>query len=178
MAHRAEVARGCANFCSRACFFESIRKISEKACAVCKKKFTVRPWNAAIARFCSQKCKHASQRKTRTAREIAQRRLEVRIASLMGYSLKGRKAGCRWESLVGYTLTDLMAHLESKFSPGMSWANIGEWHIDHKRPRSAFKYDSPSDPQFKRCWALKNLQPLWAVDNMAKGARLNWRKAA
>jgi hypothetical protein len=172
---RAEVARGRGKYCSRACSVKSRRRGSNRPCRFCKKPFVVYQWNKEIAKFCSRKCKHASQRKVRTVREIAQRRLEVRIAALMGYSLKGKKAGCRWESLVGYTLARLMRHLERKFAPGMSWGNIGKWHIDHKRPRSSFVYDSPDDPQFQACWALKNLQPLWAIDNLSKGARLDWR---
>lgn len=114
-------------------------------------------------------------RKDRTPIEIASRRIDLRMGALMWYSLKHRKAGCRWERFVNYTLADLMAHLESRFWPGMSWKNVGDWHIDHKRPRSLFTYKSPNDREFKACWALSNLQPLWAVDNMSKGARLNWK---
>ena len=171
---RAEHNRGFGKFCSRRCWRASFRP-PMRDCIQCGKKFRIR---AANAKFCSRPCQYAGKRKIRTPREIAQRKLEVRIASLMGYSLKGRKAGCRWETLVGYTLADLMAHLESLFAPGMTWSNIGEWHIDHRRPRSSFVYDSPADPEFHACWSLANLQPLWAVDNMTKGARLDWRPAA
>lgn len=172
---RAERARGFGKCCSRTCHFKTTRTPVEVTCKHCGKAFTISPCLIGKAKFCSRPCQYAAKRKVRTPREIAQRKLEVRIASLMGYSLKGRKAGCKWESLVGYTLRDLMAHLESKFSAGMSWLNIGEWHIDHRRPRSVFVYDSPTDPEFQACWALANLQPLWAVDNMTKGARLDWQ---
>lgn len=89
-------------------------------------------------------------------------------------SLKGGKSGRSWEALVGYTLADLMAHLERQFLPGMTWENYGRggWHIDHIIPRSAFNYETPDDIDFKRCWALENLQPLWELDNFSKGARL------
>src|SRR3546814_3330220 len=49
-------------------------------------------------------------------------------------SLGDGKNGRSWEILVGYTVADLMAHLERQFLPGMSWDNRGEWHIDHIRP--------------------------------------------
>jgi hypothetical protein len=42
-------------------------------------------------------------------------------------------------------------------------------HVDHKRPCAAFDQTDPV--QFAECWALDNLQPLWASDNIKKGAR-------
>lgn len=89
-------------------------------------------------------------------------------------AIKDGKAGRKWESLVGYTLDRLMAHLEKKFLPGMSWDNYGfyGWHIDHKIPKVKFNYTAAEHIDFKRCWALKNLQPLWAPDNLSKWAKL------
>ncbi len=90
-------------------------------------------------------------------------------------SLGDSKAGRHWESLVGYTVTELTDHLESRFTLGMTWDNYGlnGWHIDHIVPRSVFNYETPDDIDFKRCWALKNLQPLWGTDNISKGAKLD-----
>jgi hypothetical protein len=73
--------------------------------------------------------------------------------------------------LVGYTVHDLMNHLESLFLPGMTWENYGEWHIDHVIPQSWFQYENLDDQSFKDCWALENLQPLWAKDNWAKAKK-------
>ena len=72
-----------------------------------------------------------------------------------------------------YTNEELFNHLESQFTDGMSWDNMDEWHIDHIRPVASFNYDSTDHPDFKKCWALDNLQPLWAFDNMSKGAKWN-----
>ncbi len=83
------------------------------------------------------------------------------------------KEGRMWESLVGYTWGDLKRHIEKQFILGMSWENYGPvWHIDHKIPISAFNFSSPEDIDFKRCWSLKNLQPLWANDNVRKQDKL------
>lgn len=90
------------------------------------------------------------------------------VARGMRYSLGDGKNGRSWESLVGYTLDDLMAHLEPQFTEGMSWENYGEWHIDHIKPISHFNFGSTSDPEFHQCWSLWNLQPLWASDNLSK----------
>ncbi|MHA1471245.1 MAG: hypothetical protein ACTSSP_11900, partial [Candidatus Asgardarchaeia archaeon] len=82
------------------------------------------------------------------------------------------KNGRHWEFLVGYTLQDLKEHLEKLFQPGMSWNNSIEWHIDHIIPKSFFKYKSTDDVEFKYCWSLNNLQPLWAKDNIIKGNKI------
>jgi len=95
------------------------------------------------------------------------------ISASMRISLKGNKHGYHWENIAGYTLTDLMKHLEKHFTEGMTWQNYGEWHLDHKVPVSAFNYTKPEHPDFKRCWSLKNLQPLWASENISKGAKLS-----
>lgn len=89
--------------------------------------------------------------------------------------IRGSKAGRKWESLVGYTVDDLMRHLERQFLTGMTWGNYGRggWHIDHKIPRSAFNYETPDDLDFNRCWALSNLQPMWEPDNISKSNKLD-----
>lgn len=99
-------------------------------------------------------------------------KLNLLLSTVIRQSIKNRKAGRHWESLVGYTLEDLMQHLEKQFQPGMTWENHREWHIDHKRPKASFNFNSPEDIEFKQCWALDNLQPLWAEDNLRKGNRI------
>lgn len=98
-----------------------------------------------------------------------QLRLDDRFSCLIRLSLRDGKQGRKWEELVGYTLSDLEKHLESLFQDGMSWENMGKWHIDHIVPRSSFSYKTPNDPDFKVCWSLDNIQPLWAIDNLKKG---------
>jgi hypothetical protein len=85
---------------------------------------------------------------------------------------RGSKNGRHSFSLLGYSLDDLMRHLEAQFEPWMTWENYGfyGWHIDHIRPLASFTYDTPDDPQFKEAWALSNLRPLRSVDNWRKGA--------
>jgi len=74
--------------------------------------------------------------------------------------------------LTGCTLPELMAHLESQFTEGMTWANQGEWHIDHIKPCASFDMMIPE--QQRQCFHWTNLQPLWGADNMSKGDRLDW----
>ncbi len=97
--------------------------------------------------------------KTKVARNISRR---------MRQSLKGERKSTTWTELVDYSLQDLKEHLESLFLSGMTWENYGEWHIDHVKPISSFDIVSDSCDAFKECWNLKNLQPLWAIDNLIK----------
>lgn len=73
---------------------------------------------------------------------------------------------------LGYTIEELMTHLENLFTDGMTWDNYGEWHVDHKIPMSSFIFESVDDDGFKECWKLSNIQPLWADDNLSKGSRV------
>lgn len=86
--------------------------------------------------------------------------------------LKGSKYGRRTFDILGYSLESLMLHLEGTFRHGMTWDNYGKWHIDHIIPLSAFNYETPDDEDFKRAWALGNLQALWAIDNWTKNAKI------
>lgn len=101
-----------------------------------------------------------------------QLRVHGSVASRMRRSLRNGKGSSGWESLVGYALDDLVRHLEKQFTDGMSWANYREWHIDHIQPVSAFNFEKPEDLDFKRCWALANLRPLWAEENQSKGNKI------
>jgi hypothetical protein len=75
-------------------------------------------------------------------------------------------------SILGYGIDELMEHLEKQFVDGMTWDNYGEWHVDHKKPMSSFSFKSVNDIEFKECWALNNLQPLWGEDNLVKGSNV------
>lgn len=101
-------------------------------------------------------------------REDPKYRLDSNMTTVIWEALKDNKAGRHWENLVGYTLEKLMQRLSVNFTKGMTWENYGEWHIDHKKPKSWFKYESAEDKEFKLCWSLANLQPLWATENRKK----------
>lgn len=118
----------------------------------------------------------ANKRKTyEKKRKEPKFRLEEAVRSGMRKGLRlGSKASRKTFSLLGYSVTDLMEHLERQFQQGMTWQNYGRngWHIDHKIPLSAHNYNTPDDIDFKRAWALSNLQPLWEPENISKSAKL------
>jgi hypothetical protein len=106
------------------------------------------------------------------------RKIRKRIAAAMRKAIREKKAGRHWEELVDYNLEDLTKHLKSTLPEGYSWEddfvngdNI--LHIDHVIPMSAFNFDLPTHMDFKKCFALNNLQLLPAIENMQKSARLN-----
>ncbi len=70
--------------------------------------------------------------------------------------------------LVGCSIPFLKKYLENKFKKGMNWKNQGRygWHIDHIKPCSKFDLSDPD--QQKKCFNYKNLQPLWAEENIKK----------
>lgn len=122
--------------------------------------------------------KNRSKERLRYKRSRAKRKLNPaftineRMSAGIRYCLKVGKQGSSWLELVDYTLVDLMQHLERQFTSGMTWENRGEWHIDHIRPLCSFEFETPDCPQFREAWALTNLRPLWAKENLEKsGAR-------
>jgi hypothetical protein len=83
-----------------------------------------------------------------------------------------------------YSIDELKQHIENQFEPWMTWDNHGRyepktwddndtstwtWNIDHIVPHSTFNYTSMEDQAFKDCWALSNLRPLSAKQNVIEG---------
>ncbi len=96
-------------------------------------------------------------------------KLHMLISKGVLRSLKGNKPKRTFEMLE-YSEMELRIHIESQFTEGMSWENMGMkgWHIDHIVPFYAFDFNTHSDVQFNQCWSLKNLRPMWASANISK----------
>ena len=53
----------------------------------------------------------------------------------------------------------------------MTIKNHGKvWHIDHITPIASFNLTDPR--QQAKCFHYTNLQPLWAYENLSKGAKI------
>jgi len=78
--------------------------------------------------------------------------------------------------LLGCTIIKYRNYIEKQWLPGMDWSNHTKtgWHIDHIIPLSAFDLTKPEE-QLK-AFNYKNIQPLWAKDNLSKGNKLDWKK--
>ncbi|MDB1108077.1 hypothetical protein [Pseudomonas extremaustralis] len=108
-------------------------------------------------------------------RRYARMRLDpgFRIAKVLRQMIRRLfidKAGISTFTLVGYRPEDLKRHIEGSWLEGMTWDNYGDWHVDHVMPIKALLSAGVTDPAVIN--ALSNLQPLWAKDNLAKGARV------
>jgi len=60
--------------------------------------------------------------------------------------------------------------------PRNDMGNQGSWHLDHIRPCAAWDLTKPSEQA--GCFHYTNYQPLWAKDNLSKGAKLDWLPSA
>jgi hypothetical protein len=96
--------------------------------------------------------------------------LRHRMRSLIRTSITRGRSGTRMAELLGYTVDELRAHLERQFTKGMTWERFmaGEIHIDHIIPIASFGLVNESSDGFKQCWALANLRPMWAKENISK----------
>lgn len=96
--------------------------------------------------------------------------IQARIAALVRNRLRKALKGAGAASVIkalGCSIAELVIHLESRFADGMSWANQGEWHIDHIKPLAGF--DLTDQDQFAKACHFTNLQPLWGSENQSKG---------
>lgn len=93
-------------------------------------------------------------------RSIADR-LRERIRQAIGAKAKGHYS-------LGCTTAELKRHIERQFLKGMSWENRQDWHVDHIRPLASFDLTDPE--QLRAACHFTNLRPLWARDNLRKGA--------
>lgn len=98
--------------------------------------------------------------------KVVARSLRRRLRKLLKHNYKSGT----YVRTLGCTSLELKAHLESQFAQGMTWENYGtRWHIDHIRPLCSF--DLLNDDELKEAANFKNLQPLWAEDNLKKGGK-------
>lgn len=74
-------------------------------------------------------------------------------------------------TLIGCSIDELKEYLQEQFRDGMAWNNYGTvWHVDHKTPCAHF--DLTIESEQRACFNYRNLQPLLALENLRKGARI------
>lgn len=127
-----------------------------------------RKWRAEHREMVRAKQRRADAKLQKSPEHVLKKRIKARLRQM----LKGKALGGS-ESILGYTKVQLVAHLEKQFTPGMSWDRLiaGEIHLDHIVPVSAFEIREIGDAEFRACWSLANLRPMWARDNQTKQAK-------
>lgn len=115
-------------------------------------------------------------RKKEIARKIADAKkdniskLKSNISSLVrkSFRVKGYTKLSKTHEILGCDWDTFKIHLERQFLPGMTWENRSEWHIDHIVPLASAK----TEDDVIKLNHYTNLRPLWAKDNLEKGAKM------
>ena len=102
-----------------------------------------------------------------------QNKIKHNLRNRIRIVLQGLRKGEHLPELIGCSIDFLKKHIESKFQGTMSWTNYGNngWHIDHVLPCNAF--DFRNETHQLACFNWRNLQPMWGLDNISKGATYN-----
>lgn len=128
---------------------------------VCSKCGDLRPMNDFAHRY---KTAHGGGicKSCRFAENIALVAVS-RVAGVTGKRLNIEK----W-SVLGCDLADFKKHIDRQLCMGMSWDNRKSWHVDHIIPLSTAKTEADAIALSHHT----NLRPMWAKDNLTKGARI------
>jgi ssDNA-binding Zn-finger/Zn-ribbon topoisomerase 1 len=96
--------------------------------------------------------------------------MKKRLRSLMSNSFRwaGSAKNAETEAILGCTFEQFKAHIEKQFTAGMTWENRAKWHLDHVVPLATAK----TQEDVVRLNHFTNYRPLWATDNISKGARI------
>ncbi len=124
---------------------------------------------------------YATQHKTKIAVQQSKRN-KKRLKTDPIYVLVRRERNRIWNALKGKTKSEptinllgcpyeyFKNYIENLFLDGMNWQNTLEWHIDHIKPLSSFNLHDLE--QQKIAFHYTNQRPLWAADNLKKGAKI------
>lgn len=154
-------------------------KANRKRAAEAQREFRRTPEGKAKAREYTQRGKNRARERYKERYDTdPQFRMAVVLRKRIVMALKARgiSKSKSLRELLGCAISDLKAHLEKQFKPGMTWSNHGDWHIDHIKPCAAF--DLAFVAEQKVCFHYSNLQPLWAEENMRKSAKLGYDPGA
>ena len=149
--------------------------ICKKCDSIRKKNRYVKERNEIIKKVCiySKNNRKKINENRKKIRNIPKNRLNHNFSNLMLYHLKNMKNGQHWENIVGYTLNELIEHLENTSDFTIQDYLEKDLHIDHIIPRSLYKFESHEDEKFKKCWNYRNLRFLEGKENMQKNNKLD-----
>lgn len=165
----------------------------EKRAYAAARKEEKRAYNAAYRvtrreKICEKKrAYHAAHQEEKRAYDVAHRkerqvyvkfrretdplfRLKEYLRTRLANALAGRIKSGSTCKLLGCTISEWRSYLEKQFRLGMTWENYGPvWHVDHVRPCASFDLSDPV--QQRACFHWSNTQPLFAEENLKKGAK-------
>lgn len=144
----------------------------EKAKAARKKAYYNNPnKNREAAREYYHKNRAAiSRRIAKKYRSNTSYRIAHVLRTRLLHALKNNQKVGSAVSDLGCTIPELRTYLEARFTAGMTWDNwtTDGWHLDHIRPLASF--DLTDREQLLAACNYRNLQPMWAQENLRKGS--------
>jgi hypothetical protein len=160
-----EKRRKCARDCAR-------RKRNNDPSFAQKKNEATKRWMQENPEW----VRNYAKKKRERLKSCPQAKIMASVRKRVISALKGQSKGVKTADLIGAPIELVRAHIESQFKDGMTWENWGrgwngarEWHLDHIRPLASF--DLTNQEQLKQAVHYTNLQPLWAKENLIKGAK-------
>jgi hypothetical protein len=144
-----------------------------------KKEYNNRPESKKLRQIREARYNKSPKKKEKNRNYVRKRRAEnieyalaSKVRTRIWYALKRRRATKREKTskLVGCSFLFLKQHIESQFREGMAWDKPNSFHIDHILPLASFDLTDPE--QLKAACHWTNLQPLYPVENMQKGAKI------
>lgn len=122
--------------------------------------------------------KREAERLNEYSREYVKKRRKTDKLYALKINMRGRfkfelakRGETKWlkaNEYLGCSWVELRDYLEAQFTDDMSWNNYGEWHVDHIVPLAT----AENKEQLVELCHYTNLRPLWAFDNISKGAKL------
>jgi hypothetical protein len=104
--------------------------------------------------------------------------LVVKMRRRLWMAMKTAKANKKDSTIkiIGCSYNELKAHIEARFTDGMSWdlVTAGQIHFDHVKPLAAFNITDPD--QLRAAFHYSNLAPEWAGKNYSKNSTYQGRR--
>lgn len=151
----------------------SVKRTRQHVCLACESLFTA---TTKAHKYCSAQCRSKVSNSIgfKTIQERAKVdpvfALKHRLRSLIRVSVRrgGYSKDSRTHEILGCDWQTFAKHIERQFLPGMSWDRLGEIHFDHIVASSSARTES----ELLALNHFTNLRPLWAKDNLSKGAQI------
>ena len=112
--------------------------------------------------------KYRYNKKRKEADPLFKLRHNLGCRTSMAFKRKRWVKNTKTQDMLGANYETVFNHIASRFKKGMSWDNLGEWHIDHIIPLAS----ANTEKEMIDLCHYTNLQPLWGKENISKGNKI------
>ena len=137
----------------------------ELECSLCG---TIYVKSGPNQKYCSKRCQNKFHFKKKM--KNIQYKLRHNLRSRLRKTLHGKAHGLSPVRHLGCSVEDLKLYLESKWQTGMNWKNYDLLGLLRFHFKSLNSFNLSCQDEFLNACQYTNLQPLWAKDNLSKGA--------